>query len=262
MNASSESLPSPTGEGLGVRSKTTSAPRIGITPEGATSDGQFILPQEYLRAVQRAGGIPFMIPPWQEEVDALLDLIDGLLLAGGGDIDPARYGSAGHAEIYGIDTVRDAGEFALFHAARGRDLPILGICRGAQLANVALGGTLVEHLPDHTTQNHRAVPSGGVRHSVEIPLGSRLFDALAVGHEENHNAPRMAQVISWHHQAIDVVGTEVFVTARAEDGTVEAVETANGAWMVAVQWHPELSAGDDPVQQRLFNAFVQACAGG
>lgn len=234
-------------------------PRIGITPEGTTDDGQFILPQEYLRAVQRAGGLPVMLPPWQEEVDQFLRFIDGLLLAGGGDIAPHRYGSAGHPQVYGVDDVRDAGELALFRAARQRGVPILEICRGAQLANVALGGTLVEHLPDRVAQPHRAVPKGGLLHSVCVPGGSRLSTALHSARAGLAGELRSIEVMSWHHQAIDRVAETLVVTARAEDGTIEAVETTHGAWMVAVQWHPELTAEHDPIQQNLFDAFVAVC---
>jgi len=234
------------------------SPRIGITPEGTTDDGQFILPQEYLRAIQRAGGVPVIIPPWEEEVDTLLAMIDGLLLAGGGDIDPRHYGSGGHPAIYGIDEVRDAGELALFHGARMRGMPTLGICRGAQLANVALGGTLIEHLPDRTVQSHRAEPGGGILHSVEVPLGSRLYASLSAG-APNHCLGFTSQVMSWHHQAIDRVADGLIVTACAEDDTIEAIEATDAPWLVAVQWHPELTAAHDPVQQRLFDVFVSVC---
>lgn len=242
---------------MNASSLAVSTPRIGITPEGLTDDGQLLLPLEYLNAIQRAGGVPLVLSPWHADACVLLDAVSGLLLAGGGDVSPRRYGSNGHACIYGVDEVRDEGELALFFGARRRSMPILGICRGAQLTNVALGGTLITHLPERTTLLHRAEPKGGVLHQVNIASGSRLHAALAEG--GTAASPIQAEVMSWHHQAIDRVATGLTVTAQADDGTIEAVETGEGPWLVAVQWHPELTAAVAPMQQRLFNAFVAAC---
>lgn len=198
-----------------------------------------------------------MLVPWLAGAEDLLAICDGLLLAGGGDIAPNRYGSAGHPAIYEVDEARDAGELALLHAARAANMPILGICRGAQLINVALGGTLIEHLPDSTSQPHRAEPSGGILHDIRITGASKLYRVLQPA-EHLGDEPLVTSATSWHHQAIGRLADGLVVTATAADGTVEAIESPSDAWLVAVQWHPELTAATDPIQQRLFNAFIAA----
>lgn len=224
---------------------------VAVTPESTTSDGQWLLPSEYLAAIERAGGVPFVLVPWLEGAVELLDAADGLLLAGGGDVAPGRYGSAGHPEIYEVNEARDAGEFALLAGAIESGLPTLGICRGAQLLNVALGGTLIEHLPDAVdgSVTHRSQPNGGVLHEVRVAPGSRVREILGVD---------CVKATSWHHQAIDKVANTLTPVAWAEDGTIEAVEMPGHSWLIAVQWHPELTAATDPTQQHLFDAFVAA----
>ncbi len=175
-------------------------------------------------------------------------------------MDPALYGGSEHEAIYGIDRLRDDVEIAMVHLAIARGLPTLAICRGAQVANVALGGTLHAHLPDlpatggaHRTVAHRAEPYGGVTHPVMVEEGTLLAASLG----EQGFPP-----VSWHHQAIDRIAPALRVVARAEDGCVEAVELPDHPWFVGVQWHPELSAAGDAAQQRLFNALIGACAMG
>lgn len=238
------------GATLNASSGQNSLPRIGITPE-ELKDGALVLPMEYVRGVQRAGGIAVVLPPWDTDVALLLAGVDGIILAGGADVDPALYGSAGHPAVYDVDEGRDAGEIEIIRYAIAHNLPLLGICRGAQLLNVALGGTLIEHLPDYVGEQvrHRASPPGVAYHSVRLASDSRL--AQIVGEVD----PRIA---SWHHQAIRKVAPDLVAVAWAADGTVEAVEMPSHAWMVAVQWHPELTAADDPAQQRIFDALVQA----
>jgi putative glutamine amidotransferase len=230
------------------------APIIGITTE-TNEQNEYVLPVEYIEAVRRAGGIPLLLPPGEPQIEELLKPLDGLILSGGGDIDPLHYGSDGHPAVYLVDGPRDAMELALAQAAARRQLPTLGVCRGAQLINVALGGTLVEHLPDETdnTLAHRQEPSGAVPHAVAITPGSRL--AAVLGEEVVVGA-------SWHHQAIRAVAPGLAVTARAADGTIEAVELPGHHWFLAVQWHPEMTAAADPVQQRLFDALVAAARAG
>lgn len=229
-------------------------PVIGITPEDLTGRGDILLPRLYTDAVLRAGGLPVILPPWElrEPADAaaLLRRVDGLILAGGGDVAPALYGGAPHPAIYAVDPARDAGELALARAALDAGLPVLGICRGAQIINVALGGTLVEHVPEANggALAHRAEPPAATYHTVTLAPGSRLAAALGAGR---------VQVASWHHQAIRTPGPGLCVTAQAEDGVAEGVELAGQPFFVAVQWHPEMTAAADPVQQRLFGALVE-----
>jgi putative glutamine amidotransferase len=226
------------------------APIIGITTE-TNDQNEYVLPAEYVQAVRHAGGIPLLLPPGEPNLPALLELVDGLILSGGGDVDPFHYGSNGHPAVYLIDRARDEMELALARAAATGDLPTLGVCRGAQLINVALGGTLVEHLPDEidNTIAHRMEPRGAIPHAVTITLGSRLAQVMS---EE------IVVGASWHHQAIRTPGPGLQVVASAADGTIEAVELPGHPWLLAVQWHPEITAGEDPVQQRLFDALVGA----
>jgi putative glutamine amidotransferase len=226
------------------------APIIGITTE-TNDQNEYVLPAEYVQAIRHAGGIPLLLPPGEPNLPVFLELIDGLILSGGGDIDPLHYGSDGHPAVYMIDGPRDEMELTLARYAAAGDLPTLGVCRGAQLINVALGGTLVEHLPDEidNTIAHRMEPRGAIPHAVTITLDSRL--AQVMGEETVVGA-------SWHHQAIRTLGPGLLVVASAADGTIEAVELPSHPWLLAVQWHPEITAGEDPVQQRLFDALVEA----
>jgi putative glutamine amidotransferase len=238
--------------GSSRKTELSRRPVIGITPEELDARGNIILPREYADAVARAGGLPLILPIWQGNPAELLACCHGLILAGGSDVDPALYGEEGHPAIYGVDRVRDDAEVALVHLALAQQMPTLAICRGAQVLNVALGGTLHAHLPDlpGSTIAHRAEPYGGVTHAVALESGTHLARILGAG----GGAP-----VSWHHQAIDRLGTGLRVAAHADDGCVEAVELPDHPWFVGVQWHPELSAGQDAVQQHLFDALVEAC---
>ncbi len=228
-------------------------PVIGITPEGRDAQGGYIAPSEYIAGVRRAGGMPVVIIPHEDDAAEQIARLDGLLLAGGGDIDPALYQGADHPAVYEVDRERDLGEIALVHLALAHGLPTLGICRGAQIINVALGGTLIEHLPDevHGEIDHRNDPPGPTKHMVRIMPGSQLAAILQT---------EAAQIASWHHQAIRSVADSLNVTAYAPDGAVEAVELRDHPWMIAVQWHPELTAAHDPSQQRIFDALIKAAS--
>ncbi|HEX4903218.1 MAG TPA: gamma-glutamyl-gamma-aminobutyrate hydrolase family protein [Acidimicrobiales bacterium] len=242
-------------------------PLVGITTYPPDRDGRVELPQEYVHAVRRAGAEPVLVPPGTADdpvdVHTVLHRLDGLVLAGGGDIDPARYGGGGHETVYAIRPERDRDELALVAGVLERRIPTLAICRGAQVLNVALGGSLVTHLPD-------AVPSpdaGGVSHRIEpeevrgratptphevlVDAGSPLSRVLG--------ADRVSPM-SWHHQAVDRLGTGLRVVARAPDGVVEALEVEGHPEVLAVQWHPELTAAVDPAQQALFDALAQRAA--
>jgi putative glutamine amidotransferase len=187
--------------------------------------------------------------------DELLEGFDGLLLAGGGDIDPNRYGADPHPDQYGVDPDRDATELDLLLAAREAGLPILAICRGIQLVNVATGGTLHQHLPDDTGRMTHGDPMGGLSasHGVTVTEGSALAEAVG--------ATRIERCTSHHHQGVERVGGGLRAVGWSDDGLVEALEPAGeGPWMVAVQWHPEVTAEHDPVQQAIFDAFGLQCA--
>jgi putative glutamine amidotransferase len=243
----------------------TSAPIIGITTYGPNAkrmaraagiahdrEDQFRLPTEYIAAIRRAGGVPWMLAPGEPRLEDFLAAIDALILPGGGDMDPALYGGRLHAQMYGVDRGRDETELALARAAVEREIPTLGICRGLQVLNVALGGTLVEHLPDEIGRHlaHRGGTSGTyVQHDVEVGAGSRL--AQIVGGVRLDAA-------SSHHQAVRALGRDLVVAGTAADGTVEAVELPRHKYLVGVQWHPEHTAARDPQQQRLFDALVQS----
>jgi putative glutamine amidotransferase len=210
-----------------------------------------LTPLSYIEAVQRAGGIALILPPDEYVVaqpGQVLDLLDGLMLAGGADIDPSSYGEAAHPQT--IDTVpeRDAFEIALTRAAIERDLPVLGICRGMQLINVARGGTLLQHVPELVGhEDHRRVVGSfdGADHDVELEPGT--LAALAAG--EVAHATK-----SHHHQAVDRIGEELLVTGHSTlDGLPEAIELADRRFVLGVQWHPEA----DPASA-VIESFVRA----
>jgi len=205
----------------------------------------------YVDALTRAGAVPVVLPVLAPELaDGALERLDGLVLPGGGDVDPARYGESAAPETAGVDGERDAWELACAPAALARRLPLLAICRGAQVLNVALGGSLVQHVPAATGASHsRSDRHGEPVHPVRLDPASRLAAALGVA-ELGAN--------SLHHQAVGRPGAGVTAVAWAPDGTVEAYEVDGHPEVCAVQWHPELMA-DDPRQQRLFSWFV-ACA--
>jgi putative glutamine amidotransferase len=214
-----------------------------------------LLPRSYIDAVQRAGGLAVMLPPdarTTRDPDPLLDLLDGLMLAGGADIDPASYGEERHAETTGTVPERDRFEIALVGRALERDLPVLGICRGMQLLNVACGGTLIQHLPERFGHHeHRRVPGSfdGADHLVRLAPGS--LAARAAG-EEHHSTK------SHHHQGIDRVGEGLEVTGWAElDELPEAIERRDRRFALGVQWHPEADE-----RSRLITALVEEAAAG
>src|SRR3954469_13185444 len=197
----------------------------------------YLLDRSYVDRIQAAGGIALMIPPDPDvahTADDVLDVLDGLILAGGADIDPAGYGAEPHPKTNGTRPERDSFEVTLARRALERDIPLLGICRGMQLLNVARGGTLIQHLPDDVGhEDHRRTPGSfdGADHDVRLEAGS--LAARAAG-EERHRA------FSHHHQGIDEVGEGLAVTGwSALDDLPEAIEAPDRRFALGVQWHPE-----------------------
>jgi gamma-glutamyl-gamma-aminobutyrate hydrolase PuuD len=213
----------------------------------------------YLEALERAGGLGMVIGPRLLDgpgaAHRLVEHAHGLLLLGGPDVDPELYGCEPARETYGVHPDEDRFEMALLHAAVEADVPVLAVCRGAQVLNVAFGGTLEQHLPDiagtlgHAPAAFPALQPGAIGPilPVELAAGSRV--AEAVGGTVAHGAHS-------HHQAVDKLGDGLVVVGTAADGVVEAIE-AEAGWIVGVQWHPEDTAAQDPGQQGLFDALVQ-----
>jgi putative glutamine amidotransferase len=211
------------------------------------------LPYAYLDAVTRAGGTPVVVRA-TPDAKALLDRVDALVLTGGPDVDPDVYGQSAHPQVYGVDRSDDDFECALVEAATVRSVPTLAICRGIQVLNVARGGTLHQHIADDPGVPAHGEPgvAGGARvHDVKLEPGSLVADVMDA---------TTVRASCHHHQAIAEIGDGLRVVGRAADGIVEALEL-DGAFLLAVQWHPEDTAADDPAQQRLFDALVRRAGG-
>ena len=228
------------------------SPRIAITTYGRNEKGRFTLPAAYVEAVRRAGGIPLLVPPGETRAEEVLEIADALVLAGGPDVDPARYGGARHPKLTALDPERDATEVALVRGAVAGAKPALCICRGMQVLNVALGGTLIEHVPDEVGEEVPHRRDDYVPHAVSVEEGSRLARVLGT---------TSCSPASSHHQALRRVADELAVVARAPDGIVEGVELRSHPFLLGVQWHPEHTAASDRTQQRLFDALVAATRG-
>lgn len=212
--------------------------------------------RSYIEWVERAGGAPVLLPNVGPElVDALLEPVHGLLLTGGEDLAPLLYGADPHPRVGRYDVPRDRFELPLARRALALGLPIFGICRGLQTLNVALGGTLVQDLGscESATVGHRMGAVGGhaTHHRVTVSPGSRL--AAILGEES-------LAVNSYHHQAVETLGQGLAIVARAADGTVEALAGEGDAFLLAVQWHPEVMEAAHAPSAKLFGAFLEACA--
>ncbi len=238
-----------------MASPLVAIPAHGLSPGRVSgwSGGAFAVPEGYINALQRAGMWPMIIPSGLPGgAEDVLAPFSGLLLTGGGDVDPQRYGAEPHPSTYGIDPDRDDLELALIGAAIDSGLPLLAICSGMQVVNVACGGTLSQHLPDLIGSTAHGDPTRDtwVPHPVEIAEGSRLAAAVGAG--------RLPDCASHHHQGIEKVGHGLQAVAWGEDGLIEALEPdGDSGWVLAVQWHPEVTAAEDDAQQALFDAFAE-----
>jgi putative glutamine amidotransferase len=229
-------------------------PRIAVTSCPTVHDQRPVqhVDRAYTDAVVGAGALPFVLPVLgRADAEEVLSGLDGLLLTGGGDVAASCYGADPAPEAYGVDAARDAWELALVAAARAAGLPILGLCRGAQVLNVAAGGTLVQHLPVGTDESHKQYERDcEIVHPVEVDRASLL--AAITGR-------RAFGVNTLHHQAVAEVGSSLRPVAWAPDGVIEAVESVDGRPLLGVQWHPELLT-DQPPHDLLFAWLAQAAA--
>jgi putative glutamine amidotransferase len=226
-----------------------SRPVIGITSYaqqarwGAWDVPAALVPLAYVDAVERAGGRPLLVPPSEDGVDETLDALDGIVFSGGSDVDPSTYGADAHPATDVPQERRDRSELSLLRAALERDLPLLAVCRGSQLLNVARGGDLVQHLPDEVGGDaHKEVPGSFSEHGVRVAPSSRL--GAIVGER--------GDVMSHHHQGFGRVGEGLVETAWADDGTLEAIEDPAHRFALGVLWHPEAGESD-----ALFHALVE-----
>jgi putative glutamine amidotransferase len=224
-------------------------PIIGVPPCRSLLD--------YLESVRRAGGDPRVLDPATDVAGQIVASVDGLLFTGGGDVDPARYGEQPEPSVAGVDPARDAFEIPLLQLAVANRLPLFGICRGMQVLNVALGGTLVQDVPAQTTtslEHSKPTPLWAIAHEVWVTRGSRLAGLM----RERLAGADSCAVNSRHHQAVRRLADLFEVSATAPDGVIEAIEHSGLPFCVAVQWHPENFWRTGEFRE-LFEGFVAAC---
>ena len=232
-------------------------PVIGVTLDREPAGGYSKFPwyavrENYMDAISHAGGLPIALPHDDRVADAYMDLVDGLLLTGGAfDIDPGLFGQSQHKSVETLKSQRTIFELTVTRVALTRDIPVLGICGGEQLLNVALGGSLIQHIPDkiagalaHEQPNPRNQPG----HSVNILTGTILHKIIGVDKIEVNSA---------HHQAVAEVGPTAVINACASDGVVEGIEEQTRRFCLGVQWHPEFHVS--PSDNKIFAAFISAC---
>jgi len=243
-------------------SEVRPAERVTPLPEGEPRGHEMALGLPYLNGIEAAGGLPLVIPPLPDAaIEPLLDRLDGICLSGGPDLDPENYGAEPHAELGPTEPDLDRFELAIARRADNRQMPILAICRGAQALNVVRGGSLHQHLPDLSQEipHRQSIPGDRPSHEAALVPGSRLTAVLAAGAGEASAAPeRTIGVNSFHHQAIERLGEGLAVSARAPDGTVEAIEDPDRPFLIGVQWHAETLV-HRPYESALFRSFVDAC---
>ncbi len=242
------------------------APVIGITSGPEIEEAaygtvhRYRLSSDYSKAVEAAGGIPVILPLHSNSIDELLDVVDGLLFSGGADLNPALFGDDDvHPETYGLDDERDSFELDLMRAAVAADKPVLCICRGIQVLNVAFGGTLYQHIADQVDeslthrQQHLGVPGGDDSHDVELTPGSQT--AAMFGES-------LLRVNSLHHQSARDLGDGLAIDGLSPDGVIEAISRPESTFVVGVQWHPEMMQERYELQRKPFEALVAAARTG
>lgn len=235
---------------IGITAFETTFPKPPHAPLYATG-------QRYVQAIEDAGGLPVILSPGLSDATlrASFERLDGLLLSGGGDIDPAVYGEEPHPSIWGLDMNRDRAELAMAKWSADAQKPVLGICRGTQVLNVALGGSLFQDIeamqPGSLTHmfDQETTPREKVTHAIRVTEGSRLSKLIQAD---------AAQVNSWHHQAIKRLADDLKVVALAPDGIVEAIEIPGHRFALGVQWHPEWLYDRQPEMARLFTGLIAA----
>jgi putative glutamine amidotransferase len=230
------SSPVTSGSGSSSAGRPALHPVLGITTYaeqarwGVWDVPTALIPMAYVNAIGRAGGRPLLVPPSEEAIEETLDALDGLLFSGGSDIDPSLYGAEPHPSVNGTRPDRDRAEVALMQAALARDMPVLAVCRGMEVLNIARGGDLVQHLPDVVGhEDHKHTPGVFGDHDVDVKAESRLGRVLG----------DRAPVKSHHHQGIGRLGDGLVEVAWAEDGTIEGVEDPSRRFVLGVLWHPE-----------------------
>lgn len=239
------------------KAKTT-PPLIGLTG-GMSSDTHLqTVGRSYTLSIMQAGGIPVLLPIdlTEDLLEPTLTQMDGILLTGGSDVDPANYGQKAHEKTYGILPLRDELEFRAARFCVERHIPLLGICRGIQSLTVALGGSLIQDLPSqHPSDIDHAASSKDnslkEAHQVEITPGTRLAETVGAG---------ILGVNTYHHQAADRLPTCMTVSARATDGVIEAVEVPGDTFILGVQWHPEQMTGYQAQARAIFRAFIDSAS--
>lgn len=242
---------------IGLTSYFVEASEIGKNRSRGSYDQDMIMAtNDYAKSIERAGGIPVILPCTQDEqmIKDYVSRVDALLFCGGEDIHPIYFNQPMKKGLGMISPLRDAFEWMLLKEGLFQNKPILGICRGLQLINVFYGGTLIQDLDqmDITTIDHNRahVPKYLACHEVEIYVNTHLYDMVQKG---------KIQVNSRHHQSIDVLGENLVVSSKALDGIIEGIEDPDRAFMMAVQWHPEMMSENDPIQRAIFNGFIRHC---
>jgi putative glutamine amidotransferase len=232
-----------------------SKPLIGITPSYDYNDCKLRISDGYFRGIEAAGGIPIIlpVPAFESTLESIVSKLDGILLSGGTDIDPMHYSESTLPQNGDINPFRDETELFLAKYAYANRIPMLGICRGIQMMNVAMGGSLYQDLQsqyeDKLVKHSQIAPSWYPCHSIYIEKESNLYKILGVDKIE---------VNSFHHQAIKLIASDLRVTAKAPDGVIEAIECDKHSFFIGVQWHPELMWEKNPQMMMLFEAFVKA----
>lgn len=235
------------------------SPIIGVTPSaGNNSLGvrAYNIAADYTQAIERAGGIPVILPLHIQKIDELLETLDGVVFSGGGDIEGKRFGQENHEAANGFDEERDEFEIALMKAAFAKDVPILAICRGVQIMNVERGGTLIQDIPSQvqTETKHNQRAEGKGEHDI--------FQTATVDGGDNPVTKALGEgeldINSFHHQALGRIAPSLEVVARSDDGIVEAVYAPKQTYAVGTQWHPERLAANHPEHQELFNQLMES----